>query len=301
MSYSRKPGAGFYHNLAVGIGWFSAAVGLMQLIAPRKFSKVTGVSSHPRFTRFLGARNFLIGGAILTRSNPVKCVHAKVASDAMDLALLSGALCAGPKSRGRLASTLGVAAGVTALDMYCGVQLSKGKAERAIRFGRSITVNRGADELYGRWRNLEDLPDYMSHLQAVFVTGPTTSHWISKAPAGTRIEWDAELVEDRPNEYIAWRSLPGALVENSGSVTFEPATGNRGTIIRVEMEYVPPAGHLGAIAAKIFGQDPRRQIAVDLMRFKQKIETGEIARTCGQPMGRQRVIPRTRYSMAHKS
>jgi uncharacterized membrane protein len=106
------------------------------------------------------------------------------------------------------------------------------------------------------------------------------------------VEWDAEIIEDRPNEYLAWRTLPGATVENSGSITFEPATGNRGTILRVEMEYVPPAGHLGAVLARVLGKDPHKQIAVDLLRFKQRIETGEIARTEGQPAGRKRSTSR---------
>ncbi len=100
-----------------------------------------------------------------------------------------------------------------------------------------------------------------------------------------KVEWDAEVVEDRPNELIRWRSLPGSTVENQGTVWFERARGNRGTVVRVELEYRPPAGMLGATFAKVAGQSPEKQVAVDLLRFKQLVETGEIARTEGQPAG----------------
>ena len=132
----------------------------------------------------------------------------------------------------------------------------------------------------------------MNHLESVRVIDTRRSHWVAKAPAGTTVEWDAEIIADKPNEMIAWRSLEGAEVDNSGSVHFERASGSRGTVVRVEMHYRPPAGVLGAKIAKLFGEEPEEQVAADLLRFKQVMETGEIARTEGQPAGRKRSTSR---------
>ena len=106
------------------------------------------------------------------------------------------------------------------------------------------------------------------------------------------VEWDAQIVEDRPNELIAWRSLDGADVDNAGEVRFQAAPQGRGTVLRVRMQYNPPAGKMGAVVAKLLGEAPEKQIAVDLLRLKQMIETGEIARTEGQPAGRTRSTSR---------
>jgi uncharacterized membrane protein len=287
-------GAAAYEKLAVGLGWFSIGLGLAEVIAPRQLSRLIGIRAEPDLLRLMGAREIATGIGILAQRRRAKWIHARVAGDALDLALLGRALTSRRTDTTRAAIATAAVAGVTAVDMLCGIQLERHSqpVSRAIHLSRSITINRTPEELYARWRNLEDLPDYMSHLKAVFVTGERTSHWVAKAPAGFKVEWDAEITEDRPNEYIAWRSLPGASVRNSGSVTFEPATGNRGTILRVEMEYEPPAGQLGAVVARLFGAAPKKQIAVDLLRFKQKLETGEIARTEGQPAGRKRSTSR---------
>jgi uncharacterized membrane protein len=142
--------------------------------------------------------------------------------------------------------------------------------------------------LYNFWRNFEALPRFMSHLESVKVTDPTHSHWVAKGPAGTRLEWDAEITGDIPNKMISWRSLPPADVDHSGSVTFEPARGNRGTVLRVEMIYRPMAGAMGARVARLFGQSPEKQVQIDLLHLKQLLETGEVATTEGQPAGRSR-------------
>jgi uncharacterized membrane protein len=133
----------------------------------------------------------------------------------------------------------------------------------------------------------------MSHLQSVQKTAENRFHWVAKAPAGARIEWDAEVINERPNELIAWRSLEGSEVDNAGSVRFEPAPGHRGTIVKVEMKYNPPGGVIGAGFAKLLGQSPDKQIRLDLLRLKQVLETGEIATTEGQPAGAGQSAPST--------
>ena len=127
----------------------------------------------------------------------------------------------------------------------------------------------------------------MNHLKSVQVTGSNRSHWVAKGPAGKSIEWDAEVTDDQPGELIAWRSLPGADVDHAGTVRFNRAPGGRGSIVKVNMEYRPPGGLLGGKLAKLLGEAPEKQVAVDLLRFKQLLETGEIARTEGQPAGRR--------------
>jgi uncharacterized membrane protein len=147
-------------------------------------------------------------------------------------------------------------------------------------------VNRPAAELYRYWRNFENLPKFMDHLESVRTTGEKRSHWVAKAPAGTTVEWDAEIINEKENELIAWRSLENADVDNAGSVRFQEAPAGRGTEVRVSLEYDPPGGMVGAAIAKLFGEAPDQQIQEDLRRFKQVMEAGERATTEGQASGR---------------
>jgi uncharacterized membrane protein len=159
-------------------------------------------------------------------------------------------------------------------------------AERGIKVEKSITINNSPEELYNFWRRFENLPRFMNHLESVTTTGGGRSHWVAKAPAGSTVQWDAEVYNEKENELIAWRSLDGADVDNAGSVRFEPASGGRGTTVRVTLRYDPPGGALGAAVASLFGENPEQQIDEDLRRFKQVMETGEVVSTEGQPSGR---------------
>ena len=140
-----------------------------------------------------------------------------------------------------------------------------------IRVERSVVVGRPISEVYQFWRNFENLPRFMDHLESVTVIDENRSHWVAKAPMGTRVEWDATIHNELENELIAWRSLPGADVNNAGSVHFTPAGDGR-TEVRVVLSYDPPAGKLGAAVAKLFGEEPSRQVEDDLRRFKQVME-----------------------------
>jgi uncharacterized membrane protein len=126
----------------------------------------------------------------------------------------------------------------------------------------------------------------MLHLQSVRPTGEGRTHWIANGPAGVKVEWDAEITNDRPNECISWRSLENADIDNSGTVHFERAAGGRGTIVRVTMYYSPPAAGIATAVASMLGQHPEQEIAKDLRRFKQVLETGDVVTTEGQPAGR---------------
>lgn len=155
--------------------------------------------------------------------------------------------------------------------------------QEGIKVRKSVTVNRAPAELYRFWRNFENLPRFMNHLEAVTVQGDKRSHWVAKAPLGQTVAWDAEIITEKENELIGWRSLPGSQMPNAGSVRFEPAPCGRGTQVTVELEYNPPAGVLGAAVAKIFGEEPGIQMNDDLKRFKQVMEAGETATIDGQP------------------
>jgi uncharacterized membrane protein len=146
----------------------------------------------------------------------------------------------------------------------------------AIRVSKTITVNRTVEDVYAFWRDLENLPTFMVHLESVRVTGERSSHWRAKGPAGLTVSWDATLVEDVPNERLGWRSVEGAKVPNAGTVRFTRAPGARGAEVHVDLRYDVPAGKIGAAFAKAFGEEPSQQIQSDLRRFKQVMETGEV-------------------------
>lgn len=158
---------------------------------------------------------------------------------------------------------------------------------KPIKVEKTVTINKPADELYRYWHNFENLPTFMKHLKSVKVYDQKRSHWIANAPLGNNVEWDAEILEDRENEFISWVSVEGADVENSGFVRFQKAPGDRGTEVKVVLEYNLPGGGLTAAIAKLFGEEPEQQIGDELRRFKMLMEAGEIATTEGQPSGRR--------------
>jgi uncharacterized membrane protein len=150
----------------------------------------------------------------------------------------------------------------------------------------ATTVARPPEEVYAFWRQLDRLPTFMAHLDEVRATDGRRSHWRASAPFGRSVEWDAETIEDIPGQRIAWRSLDGADVPNSGQVRFKPAPGGRGTEVYVLLSYEMPGGALGKAAAKYFGEEPSQQLDDDLRRFKQVLETGEVIRSDGAPRGK---------------
>ncbi|MBV9924921.1 MAG: SRPBCC family protein [Acidobacteria bacterium] len=143
--------------------------------------------------------------------------------------------------------------------------------DRGTKVEHSVTINRSPEELYGYWRNFENLPRFMNHLESVKRFGGNRSHWVAKAPGGTTVEWDAEIYNEKENELIAWRTLEGSQVASAGSVRFEPA-GDEATTVRVSLKYDPPGGKLGSLVARLFGENPQQQIEEDLGRFKEIME-----------------------------
>ena len=274
--------------LANFLGLFSLGLGLAQITMPGVISRICGIDHtderNRAVMRLMGAREISHGLAVLSNQQPEKAMWSRVAGDALDLALLAKAMANPDNDRAAtLFATANVLA-VTALDVTCARQLSMqpktianaGADKGIIRNKRSVTVGKSVEECYAFWRDFQNLPRFMRHLESVTVLDEQRSHWVARAPAGKTVSWDAEITEDRENERISWRSVEGSQIYNAGTVRFQPAPGGRGTEVRVEFEYDPPFGKLGSKVAMLFREEPGQQVKDDLRNFKQVMELGEV-------------------------
>jgi uncharacterized membrane protein len=259
---------------------------MAEIAAPNTVARLIGVpddDANHRMLRAFGLREVANGIGILAQPREAGWLWARVGGDLMDLAFLGNNLRSDDAQPNRIAMAAAAVAGMAALDVLAGQQLSQEDSgtgrrlwNRSIHVTQTVAINRPAEEIYGFWRDFRNLPRFMSHLEQVEVMDERRSHWVARAPVGRTVSWDAEVTEDQPNERLAWRSLEGADVENSGEVRFERAPGGRGTIVRVELNYTPPGGMIGAMAARIFGEEPHMQVRDDLRKLKQVMETGEV-------------------------
>ena len=154
-----------------------------------------------------------------------------------------------------------------------------------VHVDESVTINQPVEILYRFWRNLENLPRFLRHLESVERVTDTLSRWRAKGPGGSTLEWNAEIINEVPNQVIGWRSIEGSDVVSAGSVNFDDAGPGRGTRVHVRLQYSPPGGKVGAAVAKLLGRDPGTEIREDLRQFKQILEAGEVPTTAGQPRG----------------
>ncbi len=159
--------------------------------------------------------------------------------------------------------------------------------EHGVQVTECFLIGKPQEELYNWWRDFSCLPTFMSHLKSVRPLDDKRSEWIATAPAiaGGEIRWEAEITADQPNERIAWQTVEGSAVQHRGSVSFTKAAGDRGTNVRVDLQYDPPAGQIGEWVAWMFGEEPKQQIRSDLRKFKRLMETGEIPTIEGQSHG----------------
>lgn len=153
----------------------------------------------------------------------------------------------------------------------------------------SVTIDKPSQELWQFWRRLENLPQFMRHLERVEDLGNGRSHWFAKSPVGLHVDWEAEIVDEREGSFLSWRSLPDSRVHNAGTVFFENDPAGRGTIVRVQMEATPGHG-LGRAVGRVLSPITERQVHEDLRRFKSLMEAGEIPTTDGQPAGRRSAL-----------
>jgi uncharacterized membrane protein len=281
--------------LTQALGWFSIGLGLAECTAPRAMARLVGVADDRDNLAVLqtaGLRELASGIGILTTQQPKALLWGRFAGDVMDLLLLAGASKSAENDRTRLSAAAAAVLGVTALDLAGALALDGGSSqaqlhglmERAlpssvshgVHVKTAVTINRPRAEVYAFWRQLDNLPRFMSHLERVDVIDNIRSHWKAKAPLGLTVEWDANVVSDVPHEQISWKSADDAKVPNAGSVRFRDAEGGRGTEVLVELAYHPPGAGLGSAFAKLFGEEPSQQVRGDLRRFKQVMETGEV-------------------------
>jgi uncharacterized membrane protein len=279
-------------RLNQALACFSIGLGLIELLAPRRLGRLIGAGDHPAIFRLCGLREIASGVALLSpRAAPI-AARSRQAGDAMDLVLLGAAFGSRDARPVRLALATTTVLGVSAVDAYAARLHSRtgGKAPAPVPVSVSIAINSTPQKLYAFWRDVENLPRFMQRLESVKRTGERTSRWAAKAPGGGIVQWDSEIIEDRPNELIAWRTLPGSDVEHRGRVSFERLGEDRGSTVHVELVYDPPGGRLGAAIAKLAGKDPGLQIRRDLRNLKQLLEAGEVASTRGQPAGRRSLL-----------
>jgi len=289
-------------RLAVGLGWFSLGLGAVEIAAPGAIARVCGIrrngSANGTIQAF-GAREIAAGVAVLMQPDRAAWLWTRVAGDAVDLAGLGRAMAYPETDRRRAIFATASVAGVTALDILGAVRLARAgrsatrRADRTAEVVCAVTINRSIEDVYQFWRQFTNFPRFMQHVESVELIDDRRSRWRAKAPAGTSVEWEALIIEDRENESITWRSLDGSSIDHFGSVRFERAPGARGTELHVRMRYSPPAGELGRAVAWLFGEEPSQQVRDDLRRFKQLMETGEIPISEGPGLSRAAQPPAT--------
>ncbi|OBI98528.1 SRPBCC family protein [Mycobacterium asiaticum] len=280
-------------SLVKGLGAASLGLGLSEVLAPGKVAALAGVDETQRsrtVIRALGLRECGHAAALLLGSE--KLVWTRVAGDVLDIAVLAaGVARRGPGRRRRGIASAAALSVIGAADLYAALRTTRTEharhsgEQKHLTVRAAVTVQRSPEYVYGFWRNLENLPEFMYHLKAVTTDETGRSHWVANAPIGQPVQWDAEIVEDQPGKRIAWQSVPGSGISNSGSVEFTPDNSGKGTEVRVTIAYEMPGGAFGKAVATLFGESPDQQVNDDLRRFKQILETGQVLRSDGSPEG----------------
>jgi len=211
----------------------------------------------------------LIGGSVLTVLGVVVAITRRNPVGALIALVGGGMVYQGTTGHSPLYRLMGSNRAVRTNPQSVSVPHEQGEHVVAV-----VTINRPVEELYAIWRNFQNLANIMSHIEKVDISDDTHSRWTVKVPAGMFVSWDAEIINEVKNEVIGWRSLHNAQVANAGSVRFRPAPYEKGTEMRVTLEYVAPGQRLGVAVAKWLGQNPEQQLQDDLERFKMYIESG---------------------------
>jgi len=282
-----------YERVARALGWFSVGLGAWQLLYPRGVTRAIGVRADPGLVRALGAREIASGVAILAQKRPAPlALHARVAGDLVDLGLMGAAWNARRTDRTRLAIGAAAVLGVTALDVVCSQKLRASRAARPIELHASVAVQRTPEELYKFWRELSNLPRVLSHVEAIETYEGGRFRVQGKRVAGRELSWDAQIIDDIPNEQFTWSSTTSAPLASRGQVSFRPLGGDRGTSLQLSLRFEPRPGTVASTLLHMLGDAPEQLLKAELRRFKQWIETGELATTEGQPSGKRSLVSR---------
>lgn len=266
-------------QLASGLGWFSIGLGAAEIFAPGQIAKVIGVRDRDQRRNVLrarGAYEIAAGVGILSRPEASGWMWTRVAADVVDLVMLGSAFGSRGGRRARVAAAAVV--GVTALDLICGARLRRTKSFRAVA---AVLIGRSVEDLYNFWRYPPNVMALQPALESVRPLGDRRWRWSAKVPGGRILEFDTEITEDQPNRRFAWRSIEGSPISLQISLEFKPGTANRGTILRGEIQMQGPLTLL-AKTAHAAGFGPEVGLEYQLRRFKQLMETGEIARATAE-------------------
>jgi uncharacterized membrane protein len=283
------------------LGGLSLGLGVLDAAAPYTALELLGVRGMPggaATVRLVGAREIATAAGLLAGGPPQPWLWARVAGDVMDLGLLGAALRRRQAAdTTRAVAALAILGAVTVADAAAAVATTvaerrQSEPEHAGRRSHDSTHVTGAvtvrglpDDVYRAWRDLKRLPEHMAHLESVDAADGGGTQWTARGPFGLHARWEADVVEDRPGEVIAWRPRDGAGTRTNGSVRFRRAPGGRGTEVHVEMNVSLPAGRAGRLLASAVGASPRRLVHDELRRFKQVVETGEVVVSDASPDG----------------
>ena len=270
------------HRSARFLGWFSVGLGLAEIAAPRTLAQILGTRPRPALTRTAyGLREVAVGVGILASRNPRPWVWARVAGDALDLATLS-AIRSGRRGRPYTAAlALGSVAAVTALDVRTALALGDGgDADRggvpdgAETVRGSVVVDRPPDEVFWAWRDPVTVATMLSPFLEVRAESPELAHLRLKTPLGKGLRWSWDVPDERPGEFMRFRSLPDSTVRNEGTATLRPVGDGGRTRLDVEGWYLAPGGRIGTAVTSGFGTAPEAALGVVLGRFKELVESG---------------------------
>lgn len=272
------------------LGVFSVALGVVEVVAPKRLGAYLGLGHRPGLLRLYGLREIGSGAAILARRDPTLGVWSRVGGGTLDLAALGAELVDGNPRKGRVAVATGAVAAIGALDAVTAQKLrgaakqQNGASQAETKEAkRAVTIGKPADELYRLWREPETVPRVMGDAVQIAVKDEKHAHWTVKAPLGRTVEWDTEIVEERPGEFVRWRSSPDASLPNEGTVSFRPAPQNLGTEVTLDLRFSPPTGPLGAATAALPMAIPGAAVGTALRRFKSLAETGRVVTSDPRP------------------
>jgi uncharacterized membrane protein len=296
MSASRERRSPFYEGdqtrLTKFLGWFSIGLGVAEVVAPAMIARISGTRNHSALIRAYGLREIAVGAGILTKQDPAPWLWMRVAGDVLDLASLAGGARSGKKIA--TAGAIAAVAGVTALDILSAQRESA--PDRAVpkpkrdteRAEASVIIGRSPEECYQFWSDVENFPRFVPEVRSVRPTGGKTSHWVAGLEGQSRqIEWDSETTEDPGDRRITWQSLPESDIYIAGEASFLPAPGERGTMVRVQIDFDHPGRSITAPISRMMGKHPEQILYKSLRRLKSLLEIGEIITTEGQSAGRR--------------
>jgi uncharacterized membrane protein len=269
-------------------------MGIAEFMAPRSVTRAAGFVGQPLLLRSIGLREIVTGAGILMQRQQAGWLWSRVAGDVVDIALLTRLGSHRGSRNQRLALTTAAIAGIAILDLLAAAEQTRllqaerrKQAARVIHVKKSLFINRSPQECYRFWRDIENFPRFMQHVESVQQVDPTHSHWTVQATPDCHVHWTAELISDRPGQQLAWRTLDGAELGHTGTVDFAPLGDARGTRLDVDLHYLAPPGKAASMLERMFGEEPDEQIEADLRCFKQLIETGELATTVSEPGGKR--------------